>query len=98
MQKKLRVIEDACQAHGARATVEIEAVEQTIRVHQNGRTTEVKVERNNTIEFEIDHFVSRIENNDQPINSALTGVMNVAALEALKKSMQENRVAHVIGK
>jgi UDP-N-acetylglucosamine 3-dehydrogenase len=78
-------------------TIEIEAVEQTIRVHENGRTTEVSVVRNNTIQFEIDHFVSRIKNNDPPINSALTGVMNVATLEALKKSMGENRVTQVMG-
>lgn len=79
-------------------TVEIEAVEQTIRVHENGRTTEVTVERNNTIQFEIDHFVNRIKNSDPPVNSALTGVMNVAALEALKKSIQENKVTPVMGK
>jgi len=79
-------------------TTKIEAVEQKITVFKNNGAIKIPVERNNTIEFEISHFVNCIKNNDPPINSALTGVMNVAILDAMRKSMQEDRVASIIGK
>jgi predicted dehydrogenase len=75
----------------------MEAVEQTIIVYENGQTREISIERNNTIESEINHFVDRIKNNDPPINSALTGAINVTVLEAMRKSLQEGRVMPIIG-
>jgi len=78
-------------------TIKMEAVEQTITVYENGQTREISIERNNTIESEINHFVDRIKNNDPPINSALTGAMNVTVLEAMRKSLQERRVTPIIG-
>jgi len=79
-------------------TIKIEAVEQTITLYGDGQIREIPIERNNTIEFEINHFIDRIKRNDPPINSALTGVMNVAVLEAMRRSFQEDRVAPIIGK
>ena len=78
-------------------TIKIEAVEQAIMVYENGRVSEISIERNNTIESEISHFVERIKNNDAPINSALTGAMNVTVLEAMRKSLLEHRVTSIIG-
>jgi len=66
-------------------------------VYENGRVSEISIERNNTIESEISHFVERIKNNDAPINSALTGAMNVTVLEAMRKSLLEHRVTSIIG-
>lgn len=78
-------------------TIKVEAVEQRITLYENGQTREIPIERNNTIESEINHFIERIKNNGPPINSALTGVMNVTVLEAMRKSLQEHRVTPIIG-
>lgn len=78
-------------------TIKIEAVEQTITLYEKGHTREIPIERNNTIESEINHFIGRIKNNDPPINSALTGAMNVTVLGAMKKSLQGKRKTSIIG-
>jgi len=80
-----------------KSMIRIEAVDQKIRLFENGNTKEIPIQRNNTIESEIGHFINCIKNNDPPINSALTGMMNVPVLEALKKSIQNAAVAKVIG-
>jgi len=80
-----------------RNTIKMEAVEQTITVYENGQAREISIERNNTIESEINHFIERIKNDDPPINSALTGAMNVTVLEAMRKSLQGDRVTSIIG-
>jgi predicted dehydrogenase len=80
-----------------KSAIKIEAVDQTIQLFENGKTKEIPVEKNNTIESEITHFVNCIKNNDPPINSALTGIMNVTVLEAMRKSMQSAAVAKVMG-
>jgi predicted dehydrogenase len=79
------------------STVKIEAVEQTIVIYQNGQTREIPIEPNNTIGSEIEHFVERIQNNDPPINSALTGIMNTTVLEAMRRSLQGDEVQSVVG-
>jgi predicted dehydrogenase len=76
--------------------VKVEAVEQTITFYEGGRTTEIPVQQNNTIEDEINHFVNRIRDNIPPINSSLTGVMNVKVLEAMNKSLHEDEATSVI--
>ena len=79
-----------------RSRVLTEAVEQTIKAYENNRTRNIPVKRNNTIESEVSHFVNCVRKNDPPINSALTGIMNVRVLEALKRSLEENRVATIV--
>ena len=79
-------------------TVKVEAVKQTITLYENGdQTGEISIKRNNTIESEIDHFVERVKNNDPPINSTLTGIMNVTVVEAMRKSLEEGRVVPIVG-
>jgi len=79
-------------------TVKIEAVKQTITLYENNdQRREIPMRRNNTIESEIDHFVERIKNNDPPINSALTGIMNVTVVEAMRKSLEEDKVIPIVG-
>lgn len=80
-----------------KALIEVKAVEQAITMYENGQANKISIDRNNTIESEVNHFVERIKNNDPPINSALTGAMNVTVLEAMRKSLQRNEVTPVIG-
>jgi UDP-N-acetylglucosamine 3-dehydrogenase len=80
-----------------KASIEVKAVEQAITMYESGQANKISIERNNTIESEINHFVERIKNNDPPINSALTGAMNVTVLEAMRKSLQRNVVTSIIG-
>lgn len=80
-----------------KTTLKVEAVEQTITMYENRQVNKISIKRNNTIESEINHFVERIKNNDPPINSALTGAMNVTVLEAMKKSLQRHEVTPIIG-
>jgi len=75
----------------------VEAVQQNIALYENGHAKEIPIKPNNTIESEINHFIGRIKNNDPPINSALTGVMNVTVLDALRKSLQTGNVTSTIG-
>lgn len=80
-----------------KTAIEVKAVEQTIKMCEGGQMNELSIERNNTIESEIDHFVECIRNNDPPINSALTGAMNVTVLEAMRKSLERDQVMPIIG-
>lgn len=76
-------------------TVEVKVVDQKIAIYEMGVPKEIPIEKNNTIEAEINHFVNAIKNRDPPINSALTGAMNVAVLQAMRKSLEENKVISV---
>jgi UDP-N-acetylglucosamine 3-dehydrogenase len=78
-------------------TLEMEVVEQRIMLYENNQAREIPIERNNTINSEINHFVRCVTNNDPPINSALTGALNVSVLESMRKSLQEGNVASVVG-
>ena len=80
-----------------KSAIRIEAVDQTIFMLENGRIREMLVNRNNTIESEITHFINCINNSDPPINSALTGIMNVTVLEAMRKSINNSTVTKVVG-
>jgi predicted dehydrogenase len=74
----------------------IEAVEQRITLFEKDIKKEIFVERNNTIESEINHFIDRIKNGVPPINSPLIGVRNVTVLEAMRKSLREDKVVSVV--
>lgn len=78
-------------------TIVIEAVDQRITIYDKSQVREIPIQSNNTIESEITHFVECIKNNDPPINSALTGAVNVTVLERMRNSVQENRVNTVTG-
>jgi len=78
-------------------TIKIEAVKQMIKLYENNQVREIPIERNNTIESEVNHFVQRIKNNDPPINSALIGALNVSVLESMRKSLQQGKVTSIVG-
>jgi UDP-N-acetylglucosamine 3-dehydrogenase len=73
------------------SSIKLDVVNQTIRVYEKGISKEMPIERNNTIEAEITHFFNAIRNNDPPINSGLTGAMNVTILQAVRQSLAENK-------
>jgi UDP-N-acetylglucosamine 3-dehydrogenase len=79
-------------------SVKIEAVNQKVTMFENGEAKEIPIEKNNTIESEITHFVNCIGKDDPPINSALTGIMNVTVLEAMARSLKEDKVTQIIGR
>jgi predicted dehydrogenase len=79
-------------------TIKVAAVEQTISLYQADQRTEIPVKSNNTIESEVTHFIECIKRNEAPINSALTGVMNVTVLEAINRSLKENSVIPIVGR
>lgn len=82
---------------GEKSAVRIEAVEQTIQIFEKNNVQQIPISRNNTIESEITHFINCIKTNDPPINSALTGIMNVTVLEAMRKSINSSTAIKVIG-
>jgi UDP-N-acetylglucosamine 3-dehydrogenase len=71
-------------------TIESDAIEQRITVYGQNGSEELHIERNNTIESELQHFVNCIRRKDPPQNSALTGLMNLTTLEALRQSLVRN--------
>ena len=73
-------------------SIEVKVVDQTITLYEKGIPKEIPVKQNNTIEAEINHFVECIKNGDPPINSALTGLMNVKVLESMRKSIEEDKI------
>ena len=79
-------------------TIDVEIAEQKINVYKKGQVTTMPIDANNTIEAEITHFVDTIKNDDPPINSALTGAMNVTVLEAMRKSLTEDKVVSIFGR
>lgn len=78
------------------SALKVEAVQQNITLYENGQAKEIPIKPNNTIESEISHFIGRIKNNDAPINSALTGIMNVTVLDAMRKSLQTGNVTSTV--
>lgn len=78
-------------------TIRVDAVDQEITVYEKGQSREILVDRNNTIEAEINHFVESIKNNGPRINSALTGAMNVTVLQAMRQSLKEDKVISIFG-
>jgi UDP-N-acetylglucosamine 3-dehydrogenase len=80
-----------------KSAVRMEAVEQTMQIFEKNNVKQIPIKRNNTIESEITHFINCIQTNDPPINSALTGIMNVTVLEAMRKSINSSTAIKVIG-
>jgi predicted dehydrogenase len=66
------------------STTIVDVAEQKIAMYEEGHAQLIPVSPNNTIEAEINHFIDAIKNSDPPINSALTGAMNVTVLQAMR--------------
>lgn len=75
---------------GSKGVIQVDALNQKLRLFDAGGAKEIVIETNNTIESMIGHFVDRIVNGDPPRNSALVGAITVSVLEAISESVRSN--------
>jgi len=86
---------------GSDKFAKIDCLSQQIRVFENGDFRDVYVKRNNTIEEELDHFISCVQNNGIVNNSfinqnsGLLGAHVVRLLEIARKSKEEEKTEGV---
>jgi len=72
-------------------TIFVDALEQSVKIFSNDNTQSIRIEPSNTILEMINHFIDTITRDDAPNNSALIGALTVTVLEAMRKSLKENR-------
>ena len=74
----------------------IDAVSQEVVVYESGYTYKLGIERNNTIQTELVHFLQSIGDPlTETRNSGMIGVRTVEMIEAAKLSMAEGRVVDI---
>jgi len=75
----------------------IDCLNQTIQICENEKNMvyNVDVQRNNTIESELIHFVECIRYNKESINGGLVGAKNVEVLEYARKSLEKERTIRI---
>jgi len=84
-------------AVGNKGMVFVDALNQKIIFYDTkGIERRIEVEKNNTIESMIRHFIDRILNHSPPINSALIGAMTVLVLEKIRMSIDKGRPIEVV--
>ena len=86
---------------GSERFAKIDCLTQDIKAFEDGRFCDVAVDRNNTIEAELEHFVNCVQNNDDARNDylnqngGLLGAKVVRLLEIARKSLEEERTESV---
>ncbi len=82
---------------GSERTAVVDCIDQTIKIYENGEGYKLNVEvaRNNTILDEISHFGKSIRVHKNSNNRGSVGAKNVAILESLKKSNEEERTIKI---
>lgn len=82
---------------GSERTAIVDCVDQSIGIHENGdgESFRLDVDRNNTILDETSHFAHSVMMNKNGRNPGDIGAKNVAILECLKRSQEENRTIKV---
>jgi UDP-N-acetylglucosamine 3-dehydrogenase len=82
---------------GEERCAKIDCLRQEIRIFENndGVNFGFDVAKNNTILDEVSHFTKSIFKNNNLRNPGSVGAYNVAVLESLKKSMQEEKTVNV---
>lgn len=82
---------------GSERSAVVDCLNQSIRISENGDgdTFNLDVSKNNTILDEIGHLVDCILRNRNSNNSGLVGAKNVAILEELKRSLEEERTVKI---
>lgn len=84
---------------GSSATLRIDALHQSIRLYPRNEEEgeEVLLEPNNTIHDEIEHFVNTIRGagDTEYDNGAYLGAKTVEVIEALQRSMREERTVYI---
>lgn len=74
----------------------IDAVSQEVTIYESGYTYRLGVERNNTIQTELVHFLRSIGDPlTETRNSGAIGVRTVEMIEAAKRSLAEGRSIEV---
>jgi predicted dehydrogenase len=78
---------------GSERTATIDCLDQSVQVHENvdGEAFNLNIVRNNTILDEIAHFAQSVMNGENSRNPGDIGATNTALLEALKRSLEENK-------
>lgn len=78
---------------GSERSATVDCLNQSIGIYENGDGDmfNLNVTGNNTILSEVTHFVESIRGNENSNNPGPVGANNVALLESLKKSLEEER-------
>lgn len=82
---------------GSKRAATIDCLDQSIQVYENGDgdAYNLNVLRNNTILDEVDHFARSIMNGHNSRNGGDVGAKNTGVLEALKRSMEEDKTIEI---
>jgi UDP-N-acetylglucosamine 3-dehydrogenase len=82
---------------GARRTAKVDCLNQTVQIFEdnNGGNFSLDQPRNNTIFDEVSHFVTSIRDDNNNKNPGKVGAGNVAVLESLKVSMEQEKLVKV---
>ena len=82
---------------GEMRSATIDCLRQDIRIFDNkeGTSFRLDVHRNNTILDEVTHFTNSITRKSNHRNPGSVGASNVAVLESMKKSMEEEKTVNV---
>ncbi len=82
---------------GSERAATIDCLDQSIQIHENGDgdAFSLDVVRNNTVLDEVDHFAHSVMSGENSSNPGSIGATNTAVLEALKRSLEENKTKEV---
>jgi predicted dehydrogenase len=81
---------------GDRGCLEVDALNQKIKIYGRQGLEEPRFKANNTIEDMITHFIMNITEHNPQENSALVGAMTVGVLTAMRKSMKTEQFVNVL--
>jgi predicted dehydrogenase len=78
---------------GSERAATVDCLDQSIQIHENrdGEASSLDVVRNNPIFDEVDHFAHSVMSGENSSNPGNIGATNTAVLEALKRSLEENK-------
>lgn len=82
---------------GSERSAAVDCLNQSIGIYENGEVDKFNLDvvRNNTILDEVNHFVESILGGKNSNNQGSVGARNVAVLESLKKSLEEEKTVPI---
>jgi predicted dehydrogenase len=80
---------------GSEATVRIDPIAQDVVIYRSTGKTNVSINRNNTIQSMIAHFLNCIFGTDNPSNSSLVGALTVNVLSSARTSISKDMVVRI---
>ena len=75
----------------SKETIFIDTISQEVTVYNEREVHQIPIKASNTILEMIRHFTDTIIRGESPNNSALVGALTVVVLEAMRKSLEENK-------